>query len=163
LKAGRQSVARSVMMEAVFRLQKGLDLLAALPDTTSRQHKELELRVVLGRALLATRGYAAPVVGENYTRACEIAEELDPSDFLVSLLYGKAGFHLMRGEHKLALPLYDQIETIGQRTNNAAVRLLGQYLHGPPLFYRESSLRPAPYSRSVMGWTIPDIEPCMPH
>jgi predicted ATPase len=129
-KAGQQSMARSATMEAVVQLQRGLDLLSGLPESPQRQRQELDLRVVLGRALLATRGYAAPAVDETYARARTLAEQLDRSDYLVPLLYGQSGFHLMRAEHKLAASLYAQIEKIGQRTNDLAVLLLGHYLHG---------------------------------
>ena len=39
LKAGQQAVARSAMNEAVAQLRKGLELLAALPDGTSRSSR----------------------------------------------------------------------------------------------------------------------------
>jgi predicted ATPase len=65
LKAGQQSVARSAMAEAVAQLQKGLDLLAELPETPSRQLQELNLRFALGPALIGIKGYAAPEVGAD--------------------------------------------------------------------------------------------------
>jgi hypothetical protein len=130
LNAGQQSIARSAMMEAAGQLQRGLDLLANLPDNTWRQHQELDLRVVLGRALLFTRGHAAPVLGETYARARTLAEQLGRSDYLVPLLHGQTGFHQQRAEHKLALSLCALIEKIGERTNDAAVLLLGHFMQG---------------------------------
>jgi class 3 adenylate cyclase/predicted ATPase len=130
LKAGRHSMARSAIREALVQLQKGLDLLALLPDDTRRKHQELDLLVVLGRAMLAARGYAAPAVGETYARARALAEQLDRSDYLVPLLLGQTVFHRQRGEHKLALSLCAQIEKIGERTNDVTVLLLGQYWQG---------------------------------
>src|SRR6202022_3956224 len=50
-KAGRRSVARSAMAEAVAQFQKGLDQLALLPDTRERQRQELELCSPLGDVL----------------------------------------------------------------------------------------------------------------
>jgi predicted ATPase len=76
LKAGEKSTARSAMMEAVVQLQRGLDLL--LPDSAEHRQQELNLPVVLGRALQATRGFAAPIVGETYARARLLAEQSEP-------------------------------------------------------------------------------------
>jgi class 3 adenylate cyclase/tetratricopeptide (TPR) repeat protein len=130
LKAGEQSTVRSAMVEAVVQLQRGLDLLVALPDSAEHRQQELDLLVVLGRALLVTRGYAAPIVGETYARARLLAEQLNQSKYLVPLLYGEGGFHLVRAEDKLALKLYANIETVGEQTNDSAVILLGHYLQG---------------------------------
>jgi class 3 adenylate cyclase/tetratricopeptide (TPR) repeat protein len=130
LKAGEQSTARSAMMEAVVQLQRGLDLLASLSDGAEHHQQELDFLVVLGRALLATRGYAAPIVGETYTRARLLAEQLNQSQSLVPLLYGQGGFHLVRAEDKLALNLYTNIETVGKQTKNSALILLAHYLCG---------------------------------
>ena len=77
LKAGQQAVARSAMTEAVAQLQKGLDLLKSLPDTSARQQQELDLRITLGLALVATKGWGSPLVGETNARARLLAEQLD--------------------------------------------------------------------------------------
>src|SRR5215831_8382359 len=66
LKAGQQAVARSAMTEAVAQLQKGLDLLASLPDSDWRRQQELEMLLALARALIAAKGYAAPAVEETF-------------------------------------------------------------------------------------------------
>ncbi len=60
LKAGQQAVTRCAMTEAVSQLQKGLDLLASLLDSDWRRQRELDLKMALGRALFAAKGYAAP-------------------------------------------------------------------------------------------------------
>jgi predicted ATPase len=81
LNAGQQAAARSAMREAVTQLQKGLDLLAELPEGSLRLQQELDLRIALGPALIATKGYSAPDVGETIARARLLAEQLDRSDY----------------------------------------------------------------------------------
>jgi tetratricopeptide (TPR) repeat protein len=130
LKAGQQAVARSAITEAVAQLQKGLDLLASRPDGDWRRQQELELLFALARALIAAKGYAAPVVGETFARARVLAEQLDRSDYLVRLLGGRAGFHLVRSELRLALSLAEQTEIFGETQNDVALRFLGHYQHG---------------------------------
>ena len=46
-------------------LSKGLELLATLPETRERAQHEVEMRIALGAALLATTGYAAPQVARQ--------------------------------------------------------------------------------------------------
>ena len=64
-RAGRTAMARSAMVEAAAQLTQALDLLAGLPPSPDRDHKELDLQIALGAALIATKGWAAPEVGER--------------------------------------------------------------------------------------------------
>jgi class 3 adenylate cyclase/predicted ATPase len=130
LEAGQQAVARSAMTEAVAQLQKGLDVLARLPENPWRAQQELELQIVLGRALTATRGWGASAVAETIVRARALAEHLNRPDYLVPLLYLQRVFHAVRAEHKLALSLAEQMEKFGEARNDEATVLLGHYLHG---------------------------------
>ncbi len=70
--AGRQAMARSAMVEAAAQLTQALELLAGLPGGPDRDHKELDLQIALGAALIATRGWAAPEVERAYARAREL-------------------------------------------------------------------------------------------
>jgi predicted ATPase len=134
LKAGRLSIARSAMVEAVAQLQKGLVLLANLPETPWRQNQELSLQIALGSALIATKGYAAPEVGETYDRAGALANEINVPELLIPVVYGRYVFHLVRSEHKLALSLAEQMEKVGglrdDLTVHAAWQLCGHAMHG---------------------------------
>jgi predicted ATPase len=135
LQAGQQAVARSAMTEAVAQLQNGLDLLANLPESPWRAQQELDLQMARVRALMATRGYAAPAVAETIVRARALAERLDRPDYLVPLLHFQWSFHTVRAEHKLALSLAEQMEKRGEAQNDEAILLLGRSLHGHGCFY----------------------------
>ena len=135
LKAGRQAVARSAMTEAVVPLQKGLSLLAALPDGPWRQQQELDLRFALGQAQTATRGYAAPEVMESLARARVLAEQRDRPDTLMALLHGQWLFHLVRGEYRLALSHAEQMEKTGEARNDANMLVSGRHKQGVTRFF----------------------------
>ena len=125
LKAGQQALARSAMTEAVAQLRKGLDLLAGLPDGPGRRQQELDLQIALGSALIATKGYSAPEVGETIARARALAEQLDRPDYLLPLIFGQWTFHLVRAEHKLALSLAEQMEKFGKARNDVSGAIAG--------------------------------------
>jgi DNA-binding SARP family transcriptional activator/class 3 adenylate cyclase/tetratricopeptide (TPR) repeat protein len=132
LKAGQQAVARSAMMEAVAQLQNGLNLLANLPQDPQRQRQELDLRIALGQAQMATKGLGAAEVGETFGRARVLAEQLARPDELIAVLNGQWIFHLMRAEHGLALSLAQQTEQIAE--TSPAARFLGPYNQGVSRF-----------------------------
>jgi predicted ATPase len=136
LKAGQRAVARSAMTEAETQLRKGLSLLTILPpEDPSRWQQELDLQIALGPALITTKGYGAPPVGETYTRARALAEQLDRPDCLVPLLNGQFTFHLIRGEYTLALPFAEQMEMIGKARNDTAALFLGLSNHAFARFH----------------------------
>jgi class 3 adenylate cyclase len=60
--AGARAIQRSANLEAVQHLATGLALLAVLPESPARDHQELDLQMVLGSALVATKGVSAPEV-----------------------------------------------------------------------------------------------------
>ncbi|WP_024520721.1 adenylate/guanylate cyclase domain-containing protein [Bradyrhizobium sp. Tv2a-2] len=130
LKAGRQSLERSATSEAAAQLRKGLDVLDGLPDGPGRQQLELDLQLALGTALSFAKGFSAPEVGSTYARARALAEQIDRPDYLRRVFFGQWVFHRNRGEHKLALPLAEQMEKIGEAHNNVSVQLRGRWASG---------------------------------
>jgi predicted ATPase len=118
------------MTEAVAQLQRGIELLASVPNEANYEQHELELQVALVPALIATKGHSASEVGETVVRARVIAEKLDRSDYLVGLLYGESNFRLFRAEFRLALSDAQNLEQIGQTRNDRAAQLLGHHMHG---------------------------------
>ena len=135
LRAGQQAMTRSAMKEAAVQLQKGLDLLAGLPVGPGREQQELDLQVTLGRALVATRGNSAPEVGQTFARAHTLAERLDRPEYLVPLLHGQWGYHVVRSELRLALSRAERVHQIGEHRNDPAVKFLGDYMSGMVRFY----------------------------
>jgi class 3 adenylate cyclase/predicted ATPase len=136
LKSGEQAVARSAMKEAVSQLQRGLELLANTPEESRPVQHELDLQIALGRALMATSGYSAPVVADTLNRARALAEQFDRPDRLVTLLYSQWGFHMVRAEHELAVSLAEQTEKLGETRKDRATVLLGHYIHGASCYFR---------------------------
>src|SRR4029453_12019608 len=58
LQASRRAARLSANQEVIAHVTKGLALLNSLPETPERAQTELELQIVLGNALMATKGYA---------------------------------------------------------------------------------------------------------
>ena len=135
LKAGQHALERSAMAEAVIQLRRGLDLLAGLPDGRQRQQQEFDLQIALGTALSATKGWAAADVGETLARARALAEQVNRPDYLVPLIVGQYAFHLVRAEHRLSLPLGEQLEQIGETDSDSTTQLFGRYAQGTSLVF----------------------------
>jgi class 3 adenylate cyclase/predicted ATPase len=136
LKAGQQAVSRSAMTEAVAQLQRGLELLANMPEESRPAQHELDLQIALGRALMAANGYSAPAVADTLVRARALAERFNRPDRLAQLLYFQWGFHVVQAEHELAVSLAEQMEKLGETREDQATLLLGHYMHGASCYFR---------------------------
>ena len=75
--AGQRASQRSAHVEAISHLRTGLRLLQTLPETPQRLQREVDMHIALGASLIATKGYAAPEVGEIYTSARQLCEHLE--------------------------------------------------------------------------------------
>jgi tetratricopeptide (TPR) repeat protein len=135
LEAGQQALTRSAMTEAETQLRKGLALLATMPDSTPGQHLELDLQSTLAASLVATKGFGAEDLVEPLARARSLAEQLERTDHLVSLITGQVNFHMVRAEYKLALDLAKQLETIGETHDNVGTKSLSFLERGALYFY----------------------------
>jgi class 3 adenylate cyclase/predicted ATPase len=88
--AGKSSVARSAVREAIAQLHRGLGLLEGLPETRERQQLELDIHITLTQALMAGKGFANPETVAALERANRLVTETasvgTPLHFFV--LYG---------------------------------------------------------------------------
>lgn len=73
-RAGELAVARSGYNEALGHLSAALEEIKLLPESAERAATELALRIKIGPALQALKGMGAPETGDNYARACLLAE-----------------------------------------------------------------------------------------
>jgi class 3 adenylate cyclase/predicted ATPase len=133
-KAGQLSLARSATLEAIAQLSRGLKALRSLPKSPERRRRELGLQLVLGPALIAAKGFAAPETGRAYARACELCRELGDIPKLLPALYGQSVVHWQRAElaaaHEVARELLDLAEEQGE----AAAEVVGHRILGTFLF-----------------------------
>lgn len=119
-RAGERAVERSAVMEVVAHLTQGLEGLNTLPETPERLRHELTLRVTLGAALVATKGYGAPDVVQTYSRAWELCQQVGETPDLCPVLWGLWAFYDGRGEFQQARELGEQLLALAQQDNDPA-------------------------------------------
>ncbi|MCY7338406.1 MAG: AAA family ATPase [Sphingomonas bacterium] len=88
LKAGLAALAKSAMPEAKGLLHRGLTCAAQMGDDPARDHSELQLQLALGKALIATNGYAVPETGTAFERARQLCESTGNRQELLAVLHG---------------------------------------------------------------------------
>ena len=97
-RAGQRAREGSAHGEAIVHLTKGLEILAALPQTPERDQQDLTFHVSLGNSLAVTRGWAAPEVEDVYTRAREICQQTGDTSQLFPVLWGSSQVYILRAD-----------------------------------------------------------------
>jgi predicted ATPase len=120
-KAGQRSLERTALVEAVAQLQRGLTLVAKLPEGVTRIQHELDLQIALGKAMIATKGYVASETGEAFNRARSLCEQLDQPPQLVSVLHGQWVHVLVTGDLALARSRAEELLTLGDGTQRSGL------------------------------------------
>jgi predicted ATPase len=98
LKAGRRSIEHSANAGAIGHLAHALELLRALPDTPHSKRARFQVDLMLGQAMIATYGYAAPRTREALLRARSYIDDSTDLAQKFSVLYGIWASHYVAGE-----------------------------------------------------------------
>ena len=95
-----------------------MELLATLAETPARAQQELDLLLVLGPAVQATQGSAAPEVERIYARAHRLCAQLGETPYLFPALRGLWRVAFNKGSYRTALGLGKQLEELAHRTSD---------------------------------------------
>jgi len=108
-KAGERALERGANVDAAAHFSKGLEQLALLPATLDRSHTEVTMRIGLGTALIAIKGYGASGVEETFFKALAICRELGETPQLFPALRGLQSFYQVHGPLDTALKIGRQL------------------------------------------------------
>ena len=144
-KAGQRAIERSANLEAINALSRGLALAESLPEGLLRIQQELSMRVTIGMALVATKGYAAADVERTYTRAHELSLQLEESAQVPNILWGLWVFYLTGGPLDMAIRIAGQYQAIAEKRQESALLLETCQLIGIPRFYMGEFAEAQPY------------------
>jgi predicted ATPase len=132
--AGRQALARSAVANAISHLNRALALLDAMGDNGERAQQELELRLLLGPALMASEGYGSPEVEQVYSRARELCRMVGETPQLCAVLYGLFSFYSARARYETANELALQMVRLADNLNDPVLIILASFALGQTQF-----------------------------
>lgn len=120
-RAGGQALANSANLEAKEHLTRALELLEHFRRSPRRQRQELELRSHLGAALVATQGYGAAEVAENFARARQLLGQVKETRQLLPVLHALLVFHLTRSDRQVTVELAAESERFAIRLEDPSL------------------------------------------
>jgi predicted ATPase len=135
LAAGQSAFARSANVEAAAHLSVGRALLSKIDNPHHRGQRELRLLTVLGPALIATRGFAAPEVGEVFARGRVLCDASPSSPETFPVLTGSWVFFLVRGELEESRRYAEEMLTLGKLTGDDHFLIEAHFSLGNSLYW----------------------------
>jgi predicted ATPase/DNA-binding response OmpR family regulator/class 3 adenylate cyclase len=130
VRAGRRSIEQSANVEAIGHLTRGLELLRGLPDTPERKRATFLVEVMLGQAMIAAYGYAAPKTRETLLRARTLIDDSTDLAQKFAVLYGGWASHYVAGETAKQRPLAVEFLAEAERTSNTALQCIAHRIVG---------------------------------
>jgi class 3 adenylate cyclase/tetratricopeptide (TPR) repeat protein len=141
-KAGTAAASKSANLEAIDQFRRGLALVDALPDPREQAARELDLQMVLGPALVATKSYSHPDIGRAYARAWELCRQLGDHPRGFTALRGLQLHHQGLLEAEKAQHFAEEALHVAERLDDAARRVGGHTALGVTLLW-QGKLEPA--------------------
>jgi predicted ATPase/serine/threonine protein kinase len=134
LRAGTRAAERSANLESIQHLTKGLELLAREPESPERDERELTLTMRLGSPLIATKGYGAEEVEQNYSRALVLCRRLGEARELVPSLWGLWLFYQVRAKYANALEVGAKLLALAEENDETELYLFAHQALGASLY-----------------------------
>lgn len=141
LAAGRQSLGASALPEAVGALELGLGETGALAPSAERDRLELDLRVALGTARMASFGWAHPSVAEAFEPAFPLARGFADEDAFVSILWGLWVHYQTRTDFPRAHEWLAELETVARESAGSDLAAVHDMSAGCQYFWEADHAR----------------------
>jgi DNA-binding winged helix-turn-helix (wHTH) protein/predicted ATPase len=122
-RAAAKALRRSANEEAIEHLRRALDSIGSIANEVERTRIEVELRIGLGAAFIATRGFGAPEVQEAYSRAEVLCERLGERADIFPALWGQWMFRWGRSEVDDAWRICLRLLALAKKSGDAGLRL----------------------------------------
>lgn len=134
-RSASKAIQRSAHQQAIEYLERGLELIASLPDSQVRLRQELDYQKALGVTMMAAKGWAAKEVLDAYTRARVLCEELGDERELFIALRGQGQYHMIRGESRVARDLGDRCFDLAAGSEDVGVHIETHHLFWTNSFF----------------------------
>ena len=122
-RAAAKALRRSANAEAIDHLRRALDGVGHITDEVERARIEVELRVALGAAFIATRGFGAPDVLDAYSRAETLCDRLGERADLFPAIWGQWMFRTGRGETTAGRRLGARLLALAKKFDNTGLSI----------------------------------------
>jgi class 3 adenylate cyclase/predicted ATPase len=123
-KAAHRSVTRSAMIEAAAQLRQALALVPKLEGCQARLRRELELQGIFGGVLFELHSWADGLAAQAYTRALELAEQLEDVGAMIPVLSGLVMYYAGQCQYRAAIDLAKRLLDAAERDDDPRMKMI---------------------------------------
>ena len=160
-RAAAKALRRSANQEAIAHLRRALDAIGHIADEGERTKVEVELRVGIGTAWLAMRGFGAPEVLEAYARAETLCDRLGERTDLFPALWGQWLFRAGRGEIDAARRLCVRLLALAEKFGDAGLKIQAHHAMWSTSFVCGEPAKACMHAQSGLALFNPKIHQSM--
>ncbi len=121
--AGQRGVDRSAYHEAIAHCDRGLGVLTSLADADLQPKWEMELQLVIGLSSMTIHGFSSLEVIAAYSRARDLAKQLDEPAKLFTATWGMWIHQQQSGQIELAHQTADEVLVLAEQLDDVEFRL----------------------------------------
>ncbi|MCB9318678.1 MAG: AAA family ATPase [Lewinellaceae bacterium] len=131
LQAGQMAAQKHANKEAISHLEQGMSLLKYVDNDEKRQDLELDFNLTLGGVSIGYYGYTHPKVGIYFSRAQQIAQNIDITPKLAFILYNLQTYYMLSEESKTTNDLIEYCLQVGTSIEQGYLfNLFGLHIKG---------------------------------
>jgi DNA-binding winged helix-turn-helix (wHTH) protein/predicted ATPase len=135
-RAADKALRRSANEQAIGHLRRALGALALITDEGERASIEVGLRIRLGTAFMATKGFGAPEVAEAYSRATTLCDSLGEHADTFPALWGQWLFRWGRSEVEVAWTICERLLALAEKAGDIGFKLQAHHASWATAFGR---------------------------
>jgi class 3 adenylate cyclase len=149
--AGELALKRMALTESISHLNQGLALISSLPRSSQHDTSELGLRILLGTAWVALKGWARPEVWTSLHPALGLAKSLGRHDALAAIFVGLFTNVVTQGRVAEALPWAQEALDLAKATRGAGLLVTGHTIACICYCYAGEFIKAAEHADTVMN------------
>jgi predicted ATPase len=150
-KAGSLALGHMALAEGIAHLNNCLELVVALPPSAERDSSELDLRILLGTAWAAVKGWPAQEVWESLHPALPLAHALRRSDALLPILNGLQTHVASSGRVAESLRWVARMSDAAAAYGEPDLRILEHYSAAAVYFYLGDPVKAREHADRVLA------------
>ena len=135
-RAAEQARTRSAYDDAIGYANEALRLLAELPESRERDRDEIGIQGIRGLSLAATRGFAAPEIGQCLSRGIELCKRIGEGPEMYGVMFGLWKFNHARNRLHDAMKLAEKILNLAQLMNTELAKAAAHSAFGATCLWR---------------------------
>jgi predicted ATPase/DNA-binding winged helix-turn-helix (wHTH) protein len=122
----------SLVPECRARVEQAIAHLG--PQVPSDPRRDMRLFLALGHTFLHSRDIGSPDMNVALTKALELAEHVDDTEYRLGAMFGLYAYRLNKGDYRGALALAETFRTVAAKTADPSDALVGGRLIGVALY-----------------------------